>query len=366
MTRRGWRMTVAAGAIALVAALVGRGGALDVAVNASAAQPPDRLSETGLYSDLATLTVDPRNRPFTPQYPLWTDGAAKRRWVYLPEGAVIDTSRADRWEFPVGTKFWKEFAFDGRPVETRLLWKVAPTRWAFASYVWEADGRDARRAPEEGLADVRTIRPGKQHSVPSLQECRDCHETTRVEVMGFTALQLSTDRDPLAPHAEPVTDAMVTLRTLLDEDRLRPRRAEWLTTPPRVRAATPEARAALGYLSSNCGSCHNRDSSIASLGLFLRYELDGGESPLPDAVATTRDRTGHWEIPTVLPGTSRLIAPGHPELSALLHRARSRRPSSQMPPVGSVIADADGVALLTSWIAGLDEGSAAPRPAPSH
>ena len=41
------------------------------------------------------------------------DRAAKRRWIQLPEGATIDTSDMDYWQFPVGTKLWKEFVRDG-------------------------------------------------------------------------------------------------------------------------------------------------------------------------------------------------------------------------------------------------------------
>ena len=65
---------------------------------------PQLLSETGLYAGEGTARVDPRNRSFAPQYPLWTDGAGKRRWIQLPEGAAIDASNLSRWEFPVGTK----------------------------------------------------------------------------------------------------------------------------------------------------------------------------------------------------------------------------------------------------------------------
>ena len=62
-------------------------------VPGSAQEPPQRLSETGLF--LADGTIDPRNRPFVPQYPLWSDGAAKSRWIHLPEGAKIDVSDID-------------------------------------------------------------------------------------------------------------------------------------------------------------------------------------------------------------------------------------------------------------------------------
>ena len=68
--------------------------------------PPPTLHATGLYAGGSTTAVAPGIRPFSPQYPLWTDGASKVRWVSLPAGATIDASRADAWQFQVGTRFW--------------------------------------------------------------------------------------------------------------------------------------------------------------------------------------------------------------------------------------------------------------------
>jgi hypothetical protein len=367
VTSRTARRLLAAGALAFAAALSVRaaGAGAETTGAEMAFTPPARLSETGLYADAGALAVDPRNRPFTPQYPLWTDGAAKRRWVRLPDGAAIDTRDLNHWDFPVGTRFWKEFAFGGRRVETRLLVKTGADGWEFATYVWNADQRDAVLAPPDGVPQVAEVAPGKYHHVPSREECRACHDSGRTEILGFTALQLSTDRDPLAPHAEPLTDDMVTLATLVAEDRLRPARLEWLTAPPRIAARDPRERAVLGYLSSNCGSCHNPRSSIASVGLFLQHEADRPATCAPDAIATTVGRPGHWVVPTALPGTSQLVHAGRPELSALLYRAKSRRPSSQMPPLGSAIADQRALALLTEWIAaGPGAGAAACATAP--
>src|SRR6187402_1280781 len=107
-----------------------------------AAALPERLSETGLYADMATQQVAPEHLAFSPQYPLWTDGAAKRRWIYLPAGTSIDASNPRQWEFPVGTRLWKEFSFAGRPVETRFLWKASDAGWLAGSYVWNKEGTD--------------------------------------------------------------------------------------------------------------------------------------------------------------------------------------------------------------------------------
>jgi cytochrome c553 len=130
-------------------------------------------------------------------------------------------------------------------------------------------------------------------------------------------------------------------------------------TAPRVEGRTPVERAALGYLSTNCGSCHNRQSSIASLGLFLKHSLAATGQCGPDALATTLDRPGHWLVPDAPEGTSRVVAPGEPARSALLRRATSRRPSSQMPPIGTVVADREAMALIAAWI---DELAATPAP----
>jgi hypothetical protein len=367
-SRRAWHL-LSAGALLLVCAATSRVLGAGATSSAATFAPPPRLSETALYADAATLAVDPRNRPFAPQYPLWSDGAVKRRWVRLPDGAAIDTRDVNHWDFPVGTRFWKEFEFGGRRVETRLLVKTRADHWEFASYAWNEDQRDAVLAPAEGLANVAEVAPGKFHSVPSRDECRACHDSGRTEILGFTALQLSTDRDPLAPHAETLTPDMVTLRSLVEERRLQPARGELLATPPRIAARDPRERAVLGYLSTNCGSCHNPKSSIASLGLFLEHQADRPDTCAPDAIATTVNQPGHWVVPTAPAGASHIVSPGRPELSALLARAKSRRPSSQMPPIGTVVADREALEMVSAWIAsapGAQGSACASRRTTSH
>jgi hypothetical protein len=79
---------------------------------------PETLEETGFSEADATA--------FTPHYPLWSDGSAKRRWLRLPPGTSIDKSNPDAWEFPRGTKAWKEFS-RGRPAYRDALHR-APRR----------------------------------------------------------------------------------------------------------------------------------------------------------------------------------------------------------------------------------------------
>jgi cytochrome c553 len=344
------KIAITAVAVALFASMV-RASAIETGPQAPVA--PRLLSQTGLYSNVETLTIDSRNRTFSPQYPLWSDGATKRRWVRLPEGSRIDVADLAKWELPVGTKFWKEFSFKGRKVETRFLWQTAKGRWVFASYAWNEAQTEAVRASESGIAGIEEIADGKRHSIPSVSECRACHDSSRTETLGFNALQLSDDRDPNAIHGEPLSPEMLTLKTLVDENLIAPRRADLVATPPRIAADSPVTRTALGYLSTNCGSCHNRASSIASLGLDLRQNPPGTGNREPGTVAAPEcsavGKRGHWVVPEAQ-DASRIINPGHPESSAMIRRITSRRPISMMPPIGTVVVDREAVDLLTSWV----------------
>jgi hypothetical protein len=339
---------VAAAAIVTVAivstAAIGARGR--TGTRATLPEPPPRLSETGLYVN-GTLRIDPRNRAYSPQYPLWSDGAGKSRWVYLPAESVIDVSNVDAWTFPVGTKFWKEFEFDGRKVETRFLWKATAEAWVFATYAWNVEQTDAVFAPN-GVRHAAPIAPEATHTIPSVEDCRACHDSARTEILGFNALQLSTDRDPNAPHAETLAPGMVTLQTLVDEELIHPLRSDLVANPPRIRTDDPAARAAVGYLSANCGHCHNRESLLVPLGLFLKHST--GAAGDETAMMSSVGRATLWQIPDAPDESTRAIEPGVPELSAVWHRMRSRRPSSQMPPLGTALVDDEAVSLIEAWI----------------
>lgn len=352
-TPRGWAVAAVATFLALAAVPTIATGIREPAGadSALAGSPaPARLSETGLYAPDGS--VDPRNRPFAPQYPLWTDGAEKSRWVRLPEGARIDVSDVDAWRFPPGTTFWKEFAWGGRKVETRMI-RRTEDGWLFATYVWTEDQGDALLAPDRGAAGAYEIAPGVRHSVPGIADCQTCHGSSPAVVLGFNALQLSDDRDPLAPHAEPLPAGGWTLRRLVEEDRLAPPRPDLVARSPKIRAGDPVARAALGYLAANCGGCHNDRGPLARLGFSFQHVVAAGaEAPEP-ALATAVGVAGRYLIPGSSGGASPIVAPGEPSASALLYRMQSRRPASQMPPLGTAVVDEEAVDLVRRWIESL-------------
>jgi cytochrome c553 len=320
---------------------------LPVVAATGPAEPPSVLADTGLYAGGRVDVIDVRNRPFAPQYPLWSDGLLKRRWIQLPAGAAIDARDPYSWSFPVGTKLWKEFSFEGRKIETRMLWKASDAGWITAVYAWNDDGTEAVLAPAEGLLTDVEVVPGRRHVIPARTDCAACHGG-KPAPLGVNALQLSADRDPNAIHGEPLEAGMVTLQTLVDDGLLRDLPADLMSRPPRIATSSPETRAILGYLVTNCGNCHNGSGEISASAPVLIYrEL------LEDGDTVARRLVGHrtkWQVPGVADGESVLVQPGHPDASALLVRMRSRAPSSQMPPLGTVMRDQEALDAITRWI----------------
>jgi hypothetical protein len=321
-------------ACAVVALISGVNGGCSIFFNrcealpeASLAALPTRISSSGLYADARLTVTSERARSFEPAFPLWSDGAAKRRWITLPAGARIDTSNMDDWVFPEGTRVWKEFSRNGQRLETRLLVKVgpAPRDWAGASYVWLDDGSDALLALD-GAEDIA----GTDHDAPSAKECPACHAGRNSFVLGFSAIQLAESR----------ANTTISLDSLVREG--------VLSNPPRQRLAvpgTPTERAALGYLHANCGSCHNqrRPASDGPRCYDPRRKIDFWlQTEQLAAVASTPTYR------TVIPD---YITPAQPDDSRVISVASQRGIFLHMPPLASEHVDDAGVALLRRWIA---------------
>lgn len=320
-------------------------GVADAKSQAAGQRPPQRLEGTGLYSDFATLVVDANHITFSPQYPLWTDGAAKRRWISVPASAVIDGSDAEAWLFPIGTRVWKEFSFSGRRVETRFM-ERGPDGWTYAAYAWREDGRDAVLVSERGRRNAYPLGAGRSHTIPGANDCKACHQGGRAEVLGFSALQLSPDRDPGALHADA---GLLDIEDLIEKGLLvgvpQERRR------PRIEATSAAERTALGYLHGNCGHCHNDHGSLKNIGLSLRH-VSG--AVVPRALENTIDQPVRKLAPGQSPDAILRVEPRHPERSGLVERIGSRYPALQMPPLGTELVDEEAVALIRRWVAERD------------
>ncbi len=309
--------------------------------------PPQRLHDTGLFSPGSTTDIASGVLAFSPQYPLWSDGATKRRWIALPPGTSIDAAKPDAWVFPRGTRLWKEFSTGSR-VETRFIERLQDGSWRYATYVWNEAGTDAVLAPADGTALV--ARTGeRRYLIPSEGDCRACHEGAPVPVLGFSALQLSPDRDPLAPHAEPANG--IDLRELATRGWLRGLPQALLERPPRIAAASPVERAALGYLHGNCAHCHGKpDAAGASVPVGVVLAQETAEPNGAAAVVRSLIGTPSRFRPASARQPAQLVAPGASHASVLPIRMRSRDPRVQMPPLGTEVPDSEALALIERWI----------------
>lgn len=304
---------------------------------------PKKLSDTG-YGRPGLLS-------FSPQYPLWSDGTTKQRWIMLPPGTSIDATDPEAWEFPAGTRLFKDFSL-GRRIETRVIERRADGGWEFGVYVWDEEERQAWLAPARGIAALPVAgAPGGRYTIPSRSDCQACHEGARVPVLGFSALQLSPERDPLAPHAD--ARSQVDLHELVRMGKLHGLPQQLLESPPRIAARTPVERAALGYLHANCGHCHAAATGTdAAVPVDLRLAQDlGGPASSAAVLASLLDAPSRFRGSS--DGADVIATPGRPDAGVLLERMRSRDPRTQMPPLGTAKPDAEGLALIQDWLESL-------------
>ncbi len=299
---------------------------------------PELLSQTPLYADIASKEVHEAVHLFTPRFELWSDGAQKQRWVYLPECESINTSQVNDWKFPVGTRWFKEFTVDDVRIETRLIERIGegPRDFAYASYLWNSDESEATRVSAQGVLSAKDT----THNIPSKTQCLQCHGSSPrgggrpSRALGFSALQLNHEAEGM------------TMQGLLETDKLSTVPTKTLDVP-----GDDIAQTALGMLHANCGHCHNSSSDKVphnDLNLWL------------DAGLESVQQTGAWTTAVNQPTTlfkdqhiSGRIVPGHPDESALLYRMGQRGNNAQMPPLGTIYVDTEGVAALQAWIESL-------------
>lgn len=284
---------------------------------------PETLSATGCFDPADPNQPGSMLIPYRVAHPFWSDGAEKDRWFAIPDGTIIEADPQGDLVLPNGSVVVKTFTVQGRKTETRLLVRHDDGVWAGYSYEWNADGTDAdlRRAGVEVAGGE-----GQPWSIPSLQQCLQCHTRPTGGSLGLSLQQLGV---------EDQIEQLVDLELLT---------APTTTPAPYPSADDPAASVeakARAYLDVNCSFCHF-EGGTGGGDLDLRQG-----TALADSAMCDEPREGDLGV-----ASARVVTPGDPSRSILSLRIRSRDIHG-MPPVGSLKVDDAGADLIDAWIAGL-------------
>ncbi len=293
----------------------------------------------------ATGCVDPSNPtqpasgliPYAPHAEFWSDGAAKERWIGLPDGQNITVGADGDWDFPNGTVLMKNFRLNDRLFETRLFMRHPDGVWSGYTYEWNAQGSDAT-----------LVRGGKQATIegqtwiyPSEAQCLQCHSQAAGGSLGLETRQLAFNIT--YPQTGRNAHQLLTLNEIGTLAAPIANPTEQLPYPkPTGTAGTLDERAR-SYLHTNCSQCHRPGGPTPS-DMDLRYDT---------ALANTKACNVEPGLGDLGLTDARLIAPGAPDRSVLAARINRRNTDEAMPPVGSMQVDTAGVTLIREWIASL-------------
>src|SRR3954465_4305994 len=171
-------------------------------------QPPKLLSQTGAFAATRDLTPSSALIPYTINVSFWSDGAAKSRWISVPnEGTAktISFKPSGEWSFPVGTVFVKHFELatdeshpaQKRRLETRLLVCDRAGSVYAVTHKWRADNSDAdlRATNLTEPIIIKTLQGTKTRNwyYPSRQDCRVCHTDLAGGVLGVKTRQMNCE-----------------------------------------------------------------------------------------------------------------------------------------------------------------------------
>ena len=266
---------------------------------------PEKLSDS-LFSKSTKYEIN---------FPLWTDGAIKDRFYYIPEGTKIDNSNFSAWKYPDGVQFWKNFSGVDGKIETRTMLKKNGS-WLFATYRWDGS-EDAYLVSEEGYQDAGflSIVEDLTLDIPSQKQCVLCHNRKNPRPVGFEGIQLVDNGDTLNLLRE-----KAVFKEGFTEEQLNMFRLEGLSESDKYMA---------GYLQGNCSSCHNEEGYAYFLPIF--------KAP----IETNSIKDTKAQLDGIIAKKS----------GRILFRTSHTDPKMRMPKIGSKIPHPEFQEKLKAWIA---------------
>lgn len=325
----------------------------------TAAVFPTRLSETGIFSDIASLTTQPGFIQYEVRSPQSIGVARERNWVSIPgDGNDPDPSvdriqwRADgAWKFPVGSTFVQHFELPvndqgevrWQRIETRVLVRYQGQGVYGLSYRWNEDGTDAElvQRGEQVAFQVEDMEtPGQSRTQHwqffDRQACLSCHNPNAGFVLGWSLEQLNGAKwnDREGTNVLTQLDRRGYLHEAIGESLLT--QTEALVNPQDEQQTLD--RRARSYLATNCSSCHREGGARANF--YALYH----ETAKLEALSV-KPLQADFGLRDAL-----LVAPGNPHQSVLYYRL-AKLGQGRMPFLGAHDLDHESLELVHDWIA---------------
>jgi uncharacterized repeat protein (TIGR03806 family) len=300
--------------------------------------PPRLLSQTGCFDAANQMEPTPDLVPFAPSAELWSDGAAKRRWMTIPDARTITVAADGDFEFPPGTVLIKEFSLAGAKVETRFLVRQeADERWAGYSYRWNDAQTDATLVDATGATATFG---GQLWNYPTRAQCQQCHTNAAGNALGPEIAQLN--QSLIYPATGRSGNQVATLEKvgLLDTSGAA---APWPKLASLEQGGASVEQRARAYLHANCSNCHRPGGPTFTPPDF-RFSVSLADMGICDAEPTI---SGLEEL---IPSEPRLLAPGDPNRSVLFQRMSTVDQRFRMPPIGRTLTHAAAIGVVAEWI----------------
>jgi uncharacterized repeat protein (TIGR03806 family) len=300
---------------------------------------PGLLSETGCFASTHPLTPAAGVIAYDINSPLWSDGAAKERFLAIPDGAQIALTAQGDFIFPVGSVLIKHFLLNGKPIETRLLMRHGDY-WGGYSYEWQYDA-SGNPVDAQLLSDGKTMLiDGQNWLYPSGSQCFECHTQAANISLGLETSQLN--RTLTYPSSGITANQLDTLQSIgllaTVSNTLRNRRL----SPLDDASAGFELRAK-SYLHANCAHCH-QPGAPTPVTMDLRFT-----TALVDMnICDVDPQEGDLGIEGI-----KLLDPAGDFLqhnSALIVRMELLDSAIRMPPLATGIVDDAALFVMKSWV----------------
>jgi hypothetical protein len=306
---------------------------------------PARLSDTGAFSDVRTLTPAVGVIPYGVKSPLWSDGAAKKRWIAVPNdgapygaGEQIGFAPLGEWTFPVGTVFVKHFELtvnastgETKRIETRLLVRDADGGVYGVTYKWNPENSDAyllQDGLEEGITITSTSGATRVQnwSYPSRADCLECHNAQANYVLGVKTHQLNGD---FTYPSTGRTDNQLRVFAHLGMLNPAPKEADiptYLKSVAVTDRSVPIQHRIRSWIDANCSQCHRPGGEGPRFDGRLYTPLN--DQSLINSLVKFRDLDG-----------------------SRLYQRDNSLDFGKMPPLAKNVIDESAMAVMRQWIA---------------